>query len=790
MTSKNKSKTRSRGVYLSELGLAKIEEAIKSKLNSDSSPGKITEYINRLYGETITEATIKKILQRSGGSDRRSIQRFLKCFEVSFLEEYLSKTPPTEVLINESPNRISRYELASRAAHHNLPPQHNAFIGRKDELEKLMEYLSNDYPQTIIEVDGIGGVGKTALVLEAAYLCLEKRENCLPSNFLLNNNVSVPYFGCIIWVSAKENQLLSDGITRILEAPRTLQEIYRKIAYIFQCPAILNNSDGTHIDKIISKLKEQSPKRNLLIIDNLETITDKRTVVNFIAALHNTKILITTRENVCNYANICLESLSDNESIELINQQLKLAKISLNDEQITRLCDACSGIPLAIIYTIGRLSVNKNISPSKFDGVIDQLKDADGDLAHFCFKQSVEEIKTNGAYKLLMAAAIFDESCCHKALIEVAGLTSEPSTIVSTELEKLEKISLLRFCKNGLYKMLPITREYAIAQLNGNPDFKKEAQSRWVEYYISYAKELYNSQSKTERFKNFHAAVDKDWKNFLTVLRFCKDTNDYQSVKELWSYLNSYANIRGQWDDRLYWLDWLIETSCNKREYKDSVSFRIRRGRTLLLMAKPEDLKSAKKILLQAWELRKYANFKDLDYLTNHLAGLYLRLEEYDKAHEWLKKEQENLDKQTELSEDERLNYQLYIDREKAETLFAEGKYQDCKELCNRIIEQAPKIKHYRNENYAKKIVSDIGIKEGNLEFAENFLPSGYTEVCVCEDKRRMAYYEVSLALLEKEKGNLPEAKEWISKALNNFKHLGMIRDYQKAREVQEIINS
>jgi hypothetical protein len=58
----------------------------------------------------------------------------------------------------------------------NLPRRdYSSLIDRDENLTELLRYVSPNYRQHITIVEGIGGVGKTALVLEAAYLCCEAK---------------------------------------------------------------------------------------------------------------------------------------------------------------------------------------------------------------------------------------------------------------------------------------------------------------------------------------------------------------------------------------------------------------------------------------------------------------------------------------------------------------------------------------------------------------------------------------------------------------------------------------
>lgn len=765
---------------LSATGYKKLERAIKKNMsdkveNSDKYvlPGSeyIEERIKReIEKEKIDADTIKKILTREGKSDRRKIEYLFQAFRLKLTNEDLTSK-------SIEANNYNREQLCKKL-NQNLPIPHNKFIGRKEKLQELMKYLSDDYPQTIIQVDGIGGVGKTALVLEAAYMCLEKREG-----FLSSDISDVPSFFSVIWTSAKEIELQPGGeIT--LKGQRTLQEIYRTIAMTLDDHSILYDTDGQHLERIINKLKN-TPGKNLLVIDNLETIEDKKKVLGFIRSLHNTKIVITTRK-LAFYTNISLDSLPDKESKELIRQQSDMRNLKLTDQQQQELCQASSGLPLAIIYTVGRLSNYRSLSEEAFKQFINEIANPEGDLAHFCFKESVSDIKNTASYQLLMALAIFDQSASKESIVEVAGLNSELEDNISKSLTELENMSLILY-NNNRYTMLPITREYTIGQLKlkENSDFQKQARERWVAYYINNAKRLYEIQSKEERLKNFYSFLDHEWKNFLGVLRFCKDQHDYERVKELWSYLNNYANIKGYWQDRLDWLKWLIITSSDKRKYTDVVRFMVRKARVLLLMGKEQDLKGAEKTLLEAWELRQFAEFQDIDYLTNHFAGLYIRLEKYEQAHQWLDQEQENLNRETGLTVEQRIKHQIYIDRERAEVFFNQGNYQASESLCEKVIDKAKEIGDSRNEYYASKIIADIALDHRDLAKAEPLLKHGLRTVSSCNDRRRTAYYLVSLAKLEEKKGNLPEAKKHINQAISHFDKLGMVRDFKKAKKLQ-----
>src|SRR5262245_7477820 len=76
--------------------------------------------------------------------------------------------------IQEYQQKIEDLEQRALQDHprHNLPPRYyERFIGRQQELDEVRRLLL-PHPQSrvyVVTIDGIGGIGKTALALESAY---------------------------------------------------------------------------------------------------------------------------------------------------------------------------------------------------------------------------------------------------------------------------------------------------------------------------------------------------------------------------------------------------------------------------------------------------------------------------------------------------------------------------------------------------------------------------------------------------------------------------------------------
>ncbi|MFN6571140.1 AAA family ATPase [Dendronalium sp. ChiSLP03b] len=657
----------------------------------------------------------------------------------------------------------------NRSIPHNLPaPTYTEFIGREADMKTLLERLSPEHGAHMITVHGIGGVGKTALVLAAAYLCL--KSSC-------ENHGVAPRFDAIIFTSAKQQELVPDGILQRQQGQRNLREIFREIANALGDPTIIQSPPNDQFERVRQILSRQ---RSLMIVDNMETIEDRNQVIEFLYNLPIcVKVVITTRERIA-LLPISLRNLPLDDGLQLIQQQAGEKGITINDEESKLLYDRTGGIPLAIVYALGQVS-----SGYPLNSVLERLTSATGDVARFCFEQTVQGIKGQPPHKLLMSLAIFPDSPILAAVAEVAGLTASPDS-VNVGLARLQQLSLVNLNpETKRYEMLSLTREYALAELAGYPDFEREARRRWVTWYLDFARSY--AGEDWEKWIHYNK-IEQEEGNLRAVLYWCKDQDHYAQVRDLWLLLNHYANLYAYWDDRLDWLQWLVEQTERRGEWSSLVKIIIRKTWLLIRECSDRSLKQADEMLRRAWVLRDCA---DLDLcvqadLAENIARLRIRQKNYTDARKWLDIEQ-SLVIEANLEEQKHIRHYIPVHYHRAVILYREGNYSEAKTLFQEVMQSAEKIHWHRVINSAQNWLADIAIEQSDRDRAQQLLIKGLTVAQRSKNKRRLARYQRSLARWERMWGSTAEAYKLANKAMDSFKHLGMTQD---AEEMQFLLNS
>ncbi|MBE7385204.1 MAG: ATP-binding protein [Leptolyngbya sp. SIO1E4] len=660
--------------------------------------------------------------------------------------------------------------------HQNLPPQDNEFIGREKEIKELLKVISLDYRAPYVTVNGIGGVGKTALVLEAAYRCWEVRHG--------ESSIDAPRFDAIVFVSAKENKLMPEGGLLWLKArENTLQGVFRKIANTLKDQTITKASPDEQSTRVNECLARQ---KTLLIVDNLETVEEPDEILSFLYTLPGTtKAIVTTRDTYPGYSHLSLDSLPKAESIQLIKQQAKAKEtVNLTDIDCEALADRFGGIPMALVYAVGQLAIGGTLRE-----IVNPAIPLPKDIARFCFESSVEPLRGQPAHKLLMAVGIFPKSPVRKAIVEVAGLDTEPQYIVKEGLETLAKLSLIRR-KEGRFKMLPLTREYALAELaaESDEDFAQAARNRWVNFYQNFARE--NGGKDWTDWGKCYKLIESESRNLLAVLYWCAQEDRYAEIRSLWSYLNHYTSLCGHWEERLFWLNYLITASKERGEVTAAIDALSEKSYTLILMGK---LKEAETLLSEAWQQfpQLSEDFEDktlLAQLAQHWSVLHVQQESYQEAEAWLNRAECLLTKTT-FGERERARREIAILCLRAEIRFLDADYSVAQGLCEQVVSKARQIGWSRKANDAEYWLAEIAIAQHDLLEAESLLKRGLEEASLNHYQSRIALYQAAFARLEDVRGKTQQAYDWANKAKDGFERLGMRRQAEEMRLFTQGIN-
>jgi hypothetical protein len=692
--------------------------------------------------------------------------------EITITEEHLKPT----ILKNKTNSMTSEQRFYC-----NLPPcDYPKFIGREQELQQLLQQISPNCRQYIATVEGIGGVGKTALVLEAANLCWEAKQN------QINADVEIPIFDAIIFTSAKKTYLTSRGILNRPRFEETLQEIFRTIANVLNEPSISMAQEVTEQLRLV--YESLSKQKTILMIDNMETISQKEEekIIDFLADLpKSTKAIITSRERIGMYRSIRISALSRTDSLKLINQEAKNKGIKITDYQAERFFRVFGGIPVALIYAVGQRHMGYSLK--KILGLREK-KQLPDDLARFLFTRSVEPLRGQAAHQLLMSMTFFQTSPNLDALVAVAGLQEEPND-VEEGLPKLQQLSLLSE-ENRLYSILPITHRYALEELTKHPGFLAEARNRWVQWYLTFTQRHGGRDWQYWRVQYDHLA--QEWENIASVLYWCAAQDRYDEVKQIWQNIDRYVDLGCYWRTRRHWWGWLIKQSDQRADLPTYVRALSERAWTLTLMGDDE----AERELDKAWKMRDYVELDVQAHLANHIAVHRITQKKYDEALEWLQ-QQEQLVNEANLEQREHIRHQACISYYQAEIAYWKWKttanqadYQRAKQLFQQVFDQGKEIGWQRFTNYAQNWLAEIFIIENDLNQAEKLLKEGLLIAQKSREKRRIGHYLASYARLEVKRPDYEKAKEYAEVAIDIFDKEGIKEDAQKMRDLIDLLRN
>lgn len=747
------------------------EEVFLMRMGDGQSYEQIADYLG-----TSAEGCLKRMGQvylkfniSGNGRGKENKLRILLLKQLEKMQSYsqvlLENTEPANDPEAET-EPLSIKESQELLVFQNLPAkEYTTFVGRHEEITRLMELLNLHHSAHLITVDGIGGVGKTTLVVEVAYRCLKASQN---RNNYANN---LPTFDAIIFTSAKQNHLTAIGLLPRLTRERTLRDICREIVYTLDCSELTNLPFPEQILQIRQKLSQTI---TLLIVDNLETIEDKQEVLSFLYDLPPTvKVIITTRDQAL-FVPIRLGCLPLEHGLHLIQQEAKEKALYLNPQESQKLFDGVSGVPAAIIYAIGQMAAGYLL-----EDVLAQVKHPESDIAHFCFSGAVTPLRGTPPHYLLMALALFVQPATREALASVAF--EQANTIACAQgLAKLQQLSLI-FQQQGRYGLLEITREYALAELAVRDEFAIQLRQRWVNWYINFS-EAYGGTN----WKEWHLSysyLEAEWDNLRTVLEWCINQGRYPDVRKIWQHIKGYVHVRGYWDERLDWTAWLIDTAKQVGDWSFAVEVMSDRSRTLVDMRTQSQLQEAEAILQEAWNLRHHQTIKLHIELATNMVILRIFQQNLQQAQDWLNVEQKLL-QQAGLPELEQKEQQVHILYYQGQIYLKEGDYHKARSIFQQALEIARTAEWQKATAAIQNWLAEIAINLGDLEEARRILELSFPMAERNKDKRSIAFHKAAFAKLEKLSGNKAQTKRFALEAAEGFESLKMIAQAQEMRSL------
>ena len=222
---------RKRGVVLTTEGYQKLWQAqLESEIQANEGESYTYEEISERTG--LDNGTIRRILGRQEGVDKRSIMRLFRGFDLSLEEADYTKPSPAPIV---SEGICRRRDLQPKVDTSTL-------CGRSNELAELRQCILNDRCR-LTALLGMGGIGKTAL---AAKLVEQIGDG----------------FEYVFWRSLRDALPIDIVLTDFIQLIADDQNI----------TADLSNKSLAHLLRLFSQCLQEN--RCLFVLDNFETILD------------------------------------------------------------------------------------------------------------------------------------------------------------------------------------------------------------------------------------------------------------------------------------------------------------------------------------------------------------------------------------------------------------------------------------------------------------------------------------------------------------------------------------
>lgn len=591
-----------------------------------------------------------------------------------------------EVLHHEQPPPPSVIDFVAPRNPNNLP-RGDSFFGRTEEIAKVLEALDPTDRRYEIVIDGIGGIGKTALAIEIAHKCQKQG-----------------LFDVFIWITAKGDRLKPTGIQQETPAATSLDEFINESARVLGQNSIVRLTTTREKQEALNNALRD--RRALLIFDNVETLprVERDAVSEFVPKLpKDCKVIITSRWRVSDSAvPLRLDKLKWEEARQLIEDQVNRYEEDLRplkragEAGWKQLYDYAGGSPLAMLCAIGLIRVRRLTFKDALGLICDGSKETD--LNRFIYGVTLDKLdererETLGALSLFGGTASFD------SLDKTTGLGRH---VLEQVLARLFGFSLVNTVEVAIsenlakdqYILHPLTKRLARSYLAEDKAVAVAIEERFIAYWMSYATGCGGGDDEHDIKAEALNQLETEWANLEATAQLLLAASAEQSepageknvgrtLIELAHALRLFLQLSGRFEERIVLCTRAYEEACALGKKGDAGWFACDVANDNCSLERLDEASTWAKRCAKAWA--KLEGKKERSAL-NRIRGLIAQQrKEYSQAEGFLKRA---------LS----LQLELNLEKAAASTLnelshlaYEREKYKDAQKYLHQAMELAVK---------------------------------------------------------------------------------------------------
>ncbi|ANZ36313.1 hypothetical protein BBK82_09805 [Lentzea guizhouensis] len=365
--------------------------------------------------------------------------------------------------LREAHRQVLSGEVPVDAVPRQLPAGIPHFVGRERELARLTELLRArpGEPVLISAINGIGGVGKTALAVQWAHQQAER----FPDGQLYVN--------------------LRGFDTRADPAdPLSVLHDFL-VALGFSANEIPNSAEAL----VAAYRSALAKRRMLLLLDNARDADQVRPLLPGGAA---NLVVVTSRNRLAGLAAregalpVALDVLDERQSTALLAERIGAGRVEAEPDAVRRLVERCAGLPLALGIVAARAAYGDALGTlaDELDGERLDALDIDDPVTgvRAVFSWSLRSVSAPAATVFVLLGLHPGPDFALSAVASLAALSRAETRRALTE---LVAGSLVQVSANGRYSQHDLLRDYAAERAAELPaDVRDAAVHRMFDHYL------------------------------------------------------------------------------------------------------------------------------------------------------------------------------------------------------------------------------------------------------------------------------------------------------------------